>query len=92
MLFANASTLGQSAIQGLTQSRALTKLRENTSEDSVGKRGKNPGNQHFLLLPQCFLSFLCQILFFFSHIYHILCKCFEFVNPCEVPFFFYCIE
>ena len=35
------------------QSRVLKKI----FETIVGK-GENPGNQHFLLLPQCFLLFL----------------------------------
>ena len=37
-----------------TQSRLLTTLRKKASENIVGK-GDNAGNQHFLLVPQCFL-------------------------------------
>ena len=37
-----------------TQSRLLTTLYKTPIENIVGK-GENAGNQHFLLLPQCFL-------------------------------------
>ena len=42
------------------QSRLLTTLRKKPFENIVGK-GENAGNQHFLLFPQCFLSFPQQI-------------------------------
>ena len=37
-----------------TESRHLTTLKEIAFETIVGQ-GENAGNQHFLLLPQCFL-------------------------------------
>ena len=39
-----------------TQSRLLTPLEKKAFENIVGK-GENAGHQHFLLFPQCFLSF-----------------------------------
>ena len=39
-----------------SQSRLATTLYKKPFEDIVGK-GENTGNQHFLLFPQCFLSF-----------------------------------
>ena len=41
-------------------------------ENFVGK-GENAGNQHFLLFPQCFLTYHA-----FSNMYHVICKCFLF--------------
>ena len=38
----------------------LTPLRKKAFENSVGK-GENAGYQHFLLFPQCFLTFPKQI-------------------------------
>ena len=49
------------------QSRLLTTPREKTFENIVGK-GENAGNQHFLLFPQCFLSFPNQISIFDLHL------------------------
>ena len=48
-------------------------------ENIVGRR-ENAGNQHFLLFPRCFffLTFQKQALFFFSCIYLVVCKYFEF--------------
>ena len=40
----------------LTISRLLMPLGKKPFENIVGK-GKNAGNQHFLLFPQCFLPF-----------------------------------
>ena len=40
-----------------TQSRLLTVQEKKDFENTMGK-GENAGNQHFLLLPECFL--LCQ--------------------------------
>ena len=37
-----------------TQSGLLTTLKRKALENTLGK-GANPGNQHFLLFPQCFL-------------------------------------
>ena len=51
-------------------------LDKKTFENIVGK-GENAGNQHFLFLPQCF--FMSQNkLKFFSHVYFVVCKCFQF--------------
>ena len=49
-----------------TQSRLLTTQHKKPLENIVGK-GENAGNQHFLLLPQCFLPFQRQIPFFQPH-------------------------
>ena len=49
------------------QSRLLTSLRNKPFEIIVGK-GENAVNQHFLLLPQCFLPYQEQILTFWSHL------------------------
>ena len=38
------------------QFRLSTTVKKNLFENIVGK-GENAGNQHFLLFPQCFLSF-----------------------------------
>ena len=38
-------------------------MKQRAFENIVGK-GENAGNQHFLLLPQCFLTFQNQILLF----------------------------
>ena len=43
-----------------TQSQLLTTQCKKAFENIVGK-GENAGNQHFLLLPQCFLLFPKQI-------------------------------
>ena len=43
------------------QSRRLTTLQKMPFENIVGKE-ENAGNQHFLLFPQCFLSYPEQIL------------------------------
>ena len=51
----------------------LTTLRSNPVENIVGK-GENAGNQHFLLLPQCFLLFPeVHVNLLFSHIYFVVC-------------------
>ena len=50
-----------------TQSRLLTTLRKKPFENIVGK-GENAGNQHFLLLPQCFLPSPKQISVFDTHL------------------------
>ena len=39
--------------------------RKEAFENILGK-GENAGNQHFLLLPQCFLPFQKQVLIFVS--------------------------
>ena len=48
-----------------------------TFENIVGK-GKNAGNQHFVLFPQCFLPFTKQIpnfhLYLFSRLHMLLMK------------------
>ena len=46
-------------------------------ENTVGK-GENAGDQHFLLFPQCFLPFSETKFNFCSHIYFVVCKCFQF--------------
>ena len=46
-----------------TQSRLLTTLKKKALENTAGK-GENAGNQHFLLLPQCFLLYQREILKF----------------------------
>ena len=51
-----------------TQSRLLTTLRKKPFENIVGK-GENAGNKHFLLFPQCFISFSKQISIFQSHLF-----------------------
>ena len=51
-----------------TQSRLLMTLYEMLFENIVGK-GENAGNQHFLLFPQCFISFSIQISFSKSHLF-----------------------
>ena len=50
-----------------TQSRLLTTLRKKPFENTWLK-GKIAANQHFLLFPQCFLSFSKQISIFQSHL------------------------
>ena len=59
------------------KSELLTTFRKNPFENIVGKKGENAGNQHFLLFPQCFLTFKSKFQFF-SYIYFVVCKCFEF--------------
>ena len=59
-----------------TRSRHLTTLKQMAFENIVEK-GENAGNQHLLLFPQCFLPFPRQISIF-SHIYFVVCKCFQF--------------
>ena len=60
------------------QSRGLTMIRSKPFENIVGK-GENAGNQHFLLFPQCFLSYerlnLCEG---YIYIYFVTCKRFQF--------------
>ena len=56
------------------------KRKEIKNENIVGK-GKNAGNQHFLLFPQCFLPFPKQISIF----HFVVCKCFQF-GPVKVLF------
>ena len=48
-------------------------LEKKPFENIVGK-GKNAGNQHFLLFLQCFLPFPKQISTIFGHIYFVVCK------------------
>ena len=59
-----------------TQPRDLTTLRKKPFENIVGK-GENAGNQHFLLLPQCF-SILSrrEIIILAIHVFDFsVCKC-----------------
>ena len=42
-------------------------LKKEPFENNVGKE-ENAGNQHFLLFPQCFLSYPEEILQFGSHL------------------------
>ena len=58
------------------ETRLLTTLRKKPFENIVGK-GENAGNQHFLLFPQCFLTFPEQFSVF-GHIHFVVCKCLEF--------------
>ena len=37
--------------------------------ENIVEKGENAGNQHFLLFPQCFLSFLKQVLIFHSTLF-----------------------
>ena len=53
----------------------FNKLRKEDFSKHCGKR-RNAGNQHFLVFPQCFLPVPKKIQFF-SHIYFVVCKCFE---------------
>ena len=54
----------------------MTQLKENL-ENFVGK-GENAGNQHFLLFPQCFVTFQRLINRFILDIMNFLvCKCFQ---------------
>ena len=46
-------------------------LRKKAFENILVK-GENAGNQHFLFFPQCFLTFLKQILIFGSHLFCLL--------------------
>ena len=54
----------------------LTTLYKKPFENIVGKE-ENAGNQHFLLFPQRFLPFKNKFQLF-SHIYFVVCKCFQF--------------
>ena len=45
--------------------------------ENIVVKGENAGNQDFLLLPQFFLPILKQIEFF-SHIYFVVRRCFQF--------------
>ena len=47
-------------INSTMQSPPLRTLREQTFEN-IMEKGENAGNQHFLLFPQCFLSFSNRI-------------------------------
>ena len=51
-----------------TQFQLLMTPNKEAFENIVGK-GENAGNQHFLLCPQCFLSFTKQISNFQSHLF-----------------------
>ena len=53
-----------------TQSRLLMTLKEKAFENNVGK-GKNAGNRHFLLFPQCLLLFPKQVLIFHSNAFNL---------------------
>ena len=57
--------------------RLLTTLYKKYFENIAGKE-EIAGNQHLLHSPQCFLPFLNQIQFF-SHLYFVVCKCFQLV-------------
>ena len=59
-----------------TQSRLLATLKNQPFKNILGK-GENAGNQHFLLLPNCFLPFQKKFQFY-SNIYFVICKCCEF--------------
>ena len=37
--------------------------------ENIVRKGENAGNQHFLLFPQCFLTFPKEISFFQSHLF-----------------------
>ena len=50
--------------KGLTLYQTIPTFNENIVE-----KGENAGNQHFLLFPQCFLSFQKQISVFQSHLF-----------------------
>ena len=52
----------------MTQSLLLTTLYMDPFENNVGNR-EYAGNQHFLLFPQCFLSFPKQISVFQLHLF-----------------------
>ena len=52
-----------------TQFRFLTTLKQKVFENIVGK-GENAGNQHFLLLPQCFLLYLREKSSFQQHLFY----------------------
>ena len=58
-----------------TQFILLKTLRNEPFENIVGK-GENNGNYHFLLCTRYFLP-LNNLLYFFSHIYFVICKCFQ---------------
>ena len=47
----------------------------NDPENFVGKE-KKAGNQHFLLLPQCFSTFKSKF-YHFTDIFFVVCKCFH---------------
>ena len=60
------------------QIQVLATLSKMLFENIAGKE-KMLVNQHFLFSPQCFLSCSFQDkLQFFSHIYFVVCKCFQF--------------
>ena len=64
-----------------TQRRLLTTLRKRPFENIVGKE-ENAGNQYFLLFPRCFLPFLTKFQFF-TNIYFVICKFFQFWPVCN---------
>ena len=67
--YIKAEILGFASFSTLSHTIAiLMTLRKKPFENNVGK-GKNAGNQHFLLFPQCFLLFPKQISGFFFVIF-----------------------
>ena len=52
----NFNVLLKTSLTLSTQSRLLTIIRQKTFKTIIGK-GENADNQHFLLVPQCFLPF-----------------------------------
>ena len=61
-----------------TQSWLLTILKKEPFENIKGK-GENAGNQHFLLFPECFLSYSIKGRNdHFSSIWFVVCNCFQF--------------
>ena len=72
---ANALNLDKSKI--LSFGKCLKILSKKTSENIVGKEG-NAGNQHFLLFPQCSLSFKKQTLISLVLLILMSTKCFQF--------------
>ena len=57
----------------MTTSRAY----ENKPVENIVGKGENAGNLHFLLSPQCFLSYKIQI-YFLSNIWFVFCYRFQF--------------
>ena len=51
-----------------TQFQLLTMVKKRPFENIVGRKAENAENQHFLRVPQSFLSFLEQTSIFISHL------------------------
>ena len=58
------------------QSKPLTTLKKKAFENNVGK-GEIAGYKHVLLFPTFFLYFSYKKFQDFSHIYFVVCKCFQ---------------